>query len=161
MSNEKASGIGTDELTPESHRRPTTRGPVRGTLDGITAEGFILVRWREGEARAAMLALAASHRALLDAVEQHAPVLLDFLDGDPEQPVILGLLRDRLDVDARDPAVVTEARIELSASRQLLLRCGESAVELHDDGRVVIRGTDVQSISSGSNKLTGASVDIN
>jgi hypothetical protein len=137
------------------------REPVRGNLSDITPEGFLLVTWGDAAPVRASIAVGASHQALLRAIEERAPVLLHFLDGDAAQPVIVGLLRDRLDVDAADPSLVIAPRIELSASREILLRCGESAVELHEDGRVVIRGTDVQSVSAGTNAIKGACVDIN
>jgi hypothetical protein len=152
--------VRTQDAEP-SPRATRARAPVRGTLEDITPEGFVLVSWGGATKVRAAIAADASHQALLRAIEARAPVLLEFLDGDPAQPVIIGLLRDRLDVDVADPRVVTEHLIELSASHELSLRCGESAVELHQDGRVVIRGTDIQSVSTGTNAIKGAYVELN
>jgi Domain of unknown function (DUF6484) len=157
------------EAAPPSGRRGNAaraaRGPAAGRLAGVTADGRLLVTWGEpaGPAVAAWIATGASSRALLDAVETRAPVLLDFLEGDGERPVILALLRERLDVDAEDAAqaIAVEPRIELRAGEDLSLTCGESEIHLRQDGRVTIRGTHVESLSTGAVRIKGASVGIN
>lgn len=151
----------TSDLGPASRPRETVRGPTCGQLHGITPEGFVLVTWYGGAPQRASFATPLSDRALLRAIELQAAVLIDFLDGDPELPVVTGILRDRLDVDAIDPSTVIEQRIELTAGETLTLRCGESAIELQKDGRVVVRGTEVRSVATGGNTIQGAHVDIN
>lgn len=137
------------------------RAPVRGRLAGLTPDGRVLVAWGAQPARPAALAISGSHRALLDAIRAGRDVLLDFIEGDPFQPVVLGLLRDRLSLDDTPADVVSEPRVELRATERLVLSCGEAAVELCEDGRVTVRGTHVETRSTGAMKIKGASVAIN
>ena len=150
-----------DESAPESRPRTSARRLTRARLAGITPEGVVLVSWRGDEAVTAELAAGMSDQALLQAIERQAQVLIDFVDGDTDQPVILGLLRDRLDVGRHAVGEVTEPWVELTAGESLRLRCGESAIELEKDGRVVIRGVEVRSVATAGNLIQGAHVDIN
>jgi hypothetical protein len=52
-----------------------------------------------------------------------------------------------------------ERRIE--AADELELRCGEASLLLRSDGKVLLRGRDVTSRASRSNKIRGANVEIN
>src|SRR5689334_23191671 len=92
-----------DSALPASASRPipTMRRPVAGRLEGVTPDGRLLVSWGNPavEPAPAWIATSASARALLDAAEARGPVLLDFLEGNPGRPVILALLRERLDID--------------------------------------------------------------
>jgi len=56
---------------------------------------------------------------------------------------------------------VDEERVVLEASREVVLRCGESSITLKKDGRVLIRGSHVVSRSTGPNKVKGASIQLN
>lgn len=38
---------------------------------------------------------------------------------------------------------------------------GEASIEMHRDGRIVLRGTHIASYSSGANKLRGTSIELN
>lgn len=89
---------------------------------------------------------------------QIVQVLLDYLD---DEPVILGLLRDRVEVDPQTERRTKEAHVLVEAKQTLTLACGESAIELHENGRVSIRGKHVASISSGPQLVEGSPVRIN
>jgi hypothetical protein len=52
-------------------------------------------------------------------------------------------------------------RLLLSADREIVLRCGKSSITLTRDGKVVVRGSDLLQISSGTTRLKGAAVEIN
>jgi hypothetical protein len=43
----------------------------------------------------------------------------------------------------------------------LLISFGEASIEMHRDGRIVLRGTHIASYSSGANKLRGTSIELN
>jgi len=55
-----------------------------------------------------------------------------------------------------DGAVLT-----LRAVRRIELVCGKASIVLCADGKVVLKGANLISRSSGPNKIRGASVDIN
>ncbi|MFZ4703239.1 MAG: DUF6484 domain-containing protein [Candidatus Methylumidiphilus sp.] len=91
-------------------------------------------------------------------------LILAFADGDPEKPVILGLLVDsELDKALPSPLdiQVDGERLLVTAQSEIVLRCGEASVTLTRAGKVLIKGTYVLSRSSGYNKIKGAAIDIN
>jgi hypothetical protein len=136
-----------------------TRGRlVRGRLVELDEGGRVRVDWGAGQVAAALLATNFSDRVLLQAIRSRSEVLLDFLDG---QPVILGLLRDRLEIDPADARGAKEAHAVLEGTESVTIACGKSAIELHEDGRVSVRGTHVASISSGVSLVEGSPVRIN
>ena len=93
------------------------------------------------------------------------------------QPVILGAVTQRL-WDGQDAGVPAEARVKLpaghplsvqldeqrlnlEASEEIRLTCGRSSLLLRRDGTVIVRGVKVVSRASQSNKIRGATVEIN
>ena len=104
----------------------------------------------------------------LGQAQKHAhdvtPVVLLLEDSEPLRPVIVGVVRDRLPSEelARPVQVTREdQRLVLEAEGELVLRCGNSSVTLRKDGKIVVRGTDVTSRASGTNKIKGASIRLN
>src|SRR5262245_7336641 len=57
------------------------------------------------------------------------------------------------DVDGR--------RVRVTAQDEIVLQCGSASVTLRRNGRVVIRGTYVESHSGGTNRIKGGQVQIN
>jgi hypothetical protein len=97
-------------------------------------------------------------------------VLLAFDRGDRSRPIILGALSESCQERSSVPfraegspvnAVVDGFRIVLRADREIVLECGESSLILQRDGRVVLRGVEVVSRASRTNKIRGACVKIN
>jgi uncharacterized protein DUF6484 len=78
--------------------------------------------------------------------------LIAFENGDLGLPIITGLLQAPEELPAR---------IELQAGKEMVLKCGPASITLTKDGRIVIRGADVLTRSSGSNRIKGGSVHIN
>jgi len=56
---------------------------------------------------------------------------------------------------------VTRKRITLEAQDEIVLQCGQASITLRRNGRIVIRGTYVESRSKGTNRIKGGSVLIN
>jgi hypothetical protein len=59
-----------------------------------------------------------------------------------------------------ESATVPE-RLELTASREIVLRCGDASITLTRAGKIILRGAYLLSRSSGVNKIKGGSVQIN
>ncbi len=57
------------------------------------------------------------------------------------------------DVDGR--------RVRLVAKDEIVLQCGAASVTLRRNGKVIIRGTHVETYSEGTNRIKGAHVKIN
>ncbi|MEX1363243.1 MAG: DUF6484 domain-containing protein [Nannocystaceae bacterium] len=97
------------------------------------------------------------------ALDQRHPVLLLFEDGDPGRPIIVGLLHDRAPEPARPPVEVEAdgRRVLVEAEDELVLRCGQASLVLRRNGRVLVRGTYVETRAKGVNRIKGGSVQIN
>ncbi len=52
-------------------------------------------------------------------------------------------------------------RLEFSAEREIVLRCGKASITLTRAGKVIIRGAYLSSRSTGVNRIKGGSVQIN
>ncbi|MFV8755987.1 DUF6484 domain-containing protein [Nannocystaceae bacterium ST9] len=116
---------------------------------------------------------------ILEAIAEGQGVLLSFEDGKPHAPIITGLLQpfdeeppevwqdEPEDSEAEaTPISETEARVdgrrvEIEAADEIVLRCGEASIVLRRNGRVVIRGTYVETRSRGVNRVKGSTVEIN
>jgi hypothetical protein len=122
-----------------------------------------------------------------EAIDDRRGVLLTFEDGRPDAPIITGLMqpliRDvepanedepededepanegEIELQPTDPqldARVDGRRVEIEAADEIVLRCGQASIVLRRNGRVVIRGTYVETRSRGVNRVKGGSVEIN
>ncbi|WP_335944809.1 DUF6484 domain-containing protein [Pseudomonas sp. G166] len=90
-----------------------------------------------------------------------AQVALMFEAGDLTRPLVIGRIQ-RLPQTAT-PAVthLDGERLEFTAEREIVLRCGKASITLTREGKVLIRGTYLSNRSSGVNRIKGGSVQIN
>jgi hypothetical protein len=63
--------------------------------------------------------------------------------------------------DAPIEALVDGKRVVIDAADEIVLRCGKASITLRRNGRIVIRGTYVETRSEGVNRIKGGSVQIN
>lgn len=85
-----------------------------------------------------------------------------FADGDPARPIITGLLLEpsRAPSESIDVALDGD-RLTLSASKEIVLCCGNASLVLSADGNVRVRGENIASSARGKQRIRGASVKIN
>jgi hypothetical protein len=133
-------------------------GLVIGRILSVAGEGACLVEYEASPGRIAVEALTTIRLSEQDAGRE---ATLAFVDGDPERPVVLGLLQERRAEPAPWKIEVKGTRIVLSAAEEVVLRCGKSSITLTRAGKVLIRGAYVSSRASGVNRIKGASVQIN
>lgn len=92
-------------------------------------------------------------------------VTLAFEDGDPERPLITGLIHTPEELaraGAGQVHVSLDGRtLTLTAQEKIELRCGDSTVRLTSDGKILVRGVHVVTRASGQNRIKGGSVQIN
>jgi hypothetical protein len=159
---------GTDVVQLPVELGPITT-PRTGRLVGHNEQGRLLVDFAGnpfGPLRARTTLVLAPAELTRAVAEQHA-VLLLFEEGDPGRPIVVGLLRDEVpatEAPVPEPKVEVEAdgrRVELEAADELVLRCGQASIVLRRNGRVVIRGTYVETRAKGVNRIKGGSVLIN
>lgn len=130
-------------------------GVAIGEVTGVDGDGSPLVRWQDAEPVTARVAWTPATPAWNDCIG--ARVVLAFIDGDPRQPVVLGLA----DRPKEPPAPDTPAVLRVESGEALVIQCGAASISLREDGRIEIRGTHLISRSSGPNKIKGGSVLIN
>jgi hypothetical protein len=89
-------------------------------------------------------------------------VVLMFEEGDPQRPIVMGLVADR-SVKRQKPVelVIEKKRFVFTAEQEIVLRCGKASITLTRAGKVLIRGAYLLSRSSGVNRIKGGSVQIN
>lgn len=163
------------DQAPAAMREPIPREPF-----GVRTRVGKLVEWSSGHAPKVDFAgndrgplparsiVPLSAAIIAEAIRSERGVLLSFEDGRPDAPIITGLLQDLVDEDESSETNLAEAearvdgrRIELEAADEIVLRCGQASITLRRNGRVVIRGTYVESRSRGVNRIKGGSVEIN
>jgi hypothetical protein len=123
---------------------------------------------------------------ILEAIADERGVLLTFEDHKPRSPIITGLLQPIHELEEEPPEVWMDAegeasepveasetalpgvdarvdgrRVEIEAADEIVLRCGKASIVLRRNGRVVIRGTYVETRSRGVNRVKGSTVEIN
>ena len=125
-----------------------------GTVSAVDATGCPCVQWNDGEPMAARVVWMP---APIDWAQcAGLRVILGFVEGDEQHPVVLGLLDPPSVATPREPEV-----LRIASGRELVIECGDAKIHLRADGRVEIRGTHLVSRSSGPNKVKGATVHIN
>jgi hypothetical protein len=106
--------------------------------------------------------IAARSTTLLAPEDIGTQVALMFEDGDPFRPLVIGRLLGQAAAPAPVACVqLDDQRLELSAEREIVLRCGKASITLTRAGKVIIQGTYLSSRSSGVNRIKGGSVQIN
>ena len=140
-------------------------GPVVAELVGLLDGGDVaLVIDLDVGAQAS----ARRARSIVELCGAHigARVLLLHENGDPDLPIVVGVLRGRTGWPLADPPGVIEVqadgrRLEVSARDELTLRCGSARITLTRDGKVLIEGSYVSSHATGVNRVRGGSVHLN
>jgi hypothetical protein len=112
------------------------------------------------------LALEAS--AMQEAATQRRSALLAFENESAQLPIVVGLIAPpavaKLEAEVattKIDALVDGKRVSLDARDEIVLRCGQASITLRRNGRVVIRGTYVETRAQGTNRIKGGDVRIN
>jgi hypothetical protein len=134
------------------------------TANGTAARTATLVDIREGvpvvQFQGAELGPVPA-RTIIASANRGDTVLLMFDEGDAERPIIVGVVRDRFDVGRAAQQKIAAAAVLVEGSEEVTLRCGESSLTLRKDGKAVLKGSDVVSRASRSNRIKGSTVQIN
>lgn len=82
---------------------------------------------------------------------------------EPDQVEFISETSEFDPLDPLDPLDmrVDGRRVEIEAADEIVLRCGQASIVMRRNGRVVIRGTYVETRSRGVNRVKGGSVEIN
>jgi Domain of unknown function (DUF6484) len=139
------------------------RGHLAGWLTAVES-GQVLVDYLENP-HGPLPARSTLDLATLKDTQSIAPdgriqVLLVFEHERSDQPIVVGLL-DPAPQKRPVEALVDGKRVVLDGQDEVVLRCGEASITLRRNGRVVIRGTYVETRAQGVNRIRGGSVQIN
>jgi uncharacterized protein (DUF2345 family) len=143
------------------------------TIVSLSPDGTPGVRLVAGSpAVSARLAVAATRQRIETAIAQQQQAVVVFERGDRTKPIIIGLI-----AALEEPAVtgqpeesqqphIIEAdvdgkRVRVTAQDEIVLQCGSASITLRRNGRVVVRGTYVETHSDGTNRIKGGQVQIN
>jgi len=168
---------------------PPAPSSVRvGYLAVGSEPGLLLVDFEGNAGRPipARSMVALDQQAVHEAVTTRRPVVLLFEDHDVQRPILLGMMapdpgaallgsllrvptpaeatpQETLEekLEARVEARVDGKRVVIEGEHEVVLRCGDASITLRSDGKVVVRGTYVETTSKGLNRIRGGSVKIN
>ncbi len=142
-----------------------------GRVVEITEQGVVMVDFPNNPYGPQVARLATSVEQAAE-LEQY-PVLLLFDNDDPRSPIIIGLVKDKLSEENLKPDINLSATVKpqnvlidgkkltFDAKEEIVLQCGKSSITLRQNGKVIIKGANLISRSSGANKIKGSSVNIN
>ena len=139
------------QLLEMEHAEAVPGAALVGRVVAIEANGDVLVDFR-GNELGPIRARVATNETL---ERKDEPVLLLFENGDRGLPIVVGVPREG--ARRREP----KRRLVLEAAEEITIACGKSSITLRRDGRVVIKGAELVSRASGTNKVRGATVQIN
>ncbi|MCH9684672.1 MAG: hypothetical protein K0V04_24770 [Deltaproteobacteria bacterium] len=102
----------------------------------------------------------------VEADDMGHPVVLMFLRGDLDAPVITGRVAPGRVVSPKKITRTKTLKIEgreltLDADSELTLQCGKASITLQRDGKIVLRGTNLVSRASSVNRIRGGTIQLN
>ena len=145
-----------DQTSSPPPLAPRIDGVVVGRIASVDASGAPRVTF----AGAPEQGFAARTTTPVAQEDVGREVALMFEDGDPRRPIVMGKMVSPV-ATGQTEATADGRRVEINASEEIVLRCGESSITLTRAGKIVIRGAYVLSRSSGVNRIQGGSVEIN
>ncbi len=160
---------------------------IIGVLTGINEQGQPLVSFQENITDTSVVALST---VALHQQQIGRQVALLFAEGNPEKPIIMGLIHSALDAmienfemladsevaleenpkDAHDNTELAPKiddvyldgkRVVLEGKEEIVLKCGDASITLTKAGKILIRGKYLLSRSTGVNRILGGSVQVN
>jgi hypothetical protein len=139
------------------------------TIVSLAPDGTPEVRLDEhGPAVFARLAVRTTRARIEKAIAARQQAVVVFEGGDRSKPLIVGFIealdQPQPDAPAGSPVIdadVDGRRVRVTAQDEIVLECGSASVTLRRNGRVVIRGTYVETRSDGTNRIKGGQVQIN
>mgnify|MGYP003576064765 CR=1 FL=1 len=134
-------------------------GVVIGAIVGFVEDGTPLVDFPGNPHDDPLTARTTAVLAVADIGRE---VALLFEDADPSKPILIGPIVHPQPRQLQSLAVDRDGeRLELTADKEIVLRCGNASITLTRAGKVLIHGAYVSSHSTGVNKIKGGAVHIN
>lgn len=133
---------------------------VRGILCGFDNSGDALVDFPDKTDQGPTVAIST---VSLTEADLNREVVLLFEDGDWARPIIIGLRQQTIRQKSQQHISIESdgGRLVIKAEHEIMLRCGKASIHLRSDGSVRIRGIDIVSRASATNRIRGGNVQIN
>jgi len=131
---------------------------IIGTIIGVTNSAEALVEIARNGSAASMTARTV---VALTEKEVGRQAVLAFEGGDLAKPIIIGLVQTAETVAKKVTLGADGDKFEVTAEREIELRCGEASITLTRAGKVLIKGEYVLTRAKGVNRIKGAAVSIN
>jgi hypothetical protein len=154
-----------------SNTAPASHGFARlGRITTITDDGALTIVYEDNKPISARLATTATRQRIETAILLQQPVVIVCEQGDPLRPIIVGFMgtvEQDVPIDSTTEhqhvveADVDGKRVRIVRKDEIILQCGQASITLRRNGRVVIRGTHVETESEGTNRIKGGQVRIN
>lgn len=136
---------------------------------GTGEEGLVQVSVGGQPPRPARLAIPLDEARLQQAMREGELAVLAFQHGGEQPPLILGLVKRPPPMPQPEPntqpelirADVDGRRLHIQAQDEVVLECGKASITLRRNGKVIIRGTHVETHAEGTHRIKGGNVRIN
>lgn len=140
--------------------------PVIARLKTSNNPNEILVEWEGFESKPARLLSSVNRSELLKKAAHGQDVLVIFVHGNLDEPVILGMMENSSEervIMQEGPvdALIDGERVVIRAETEMVFTCGEGSITLRKDGKIVMKGKDILSQAYGVNKIKGGDVQLN
>lgn len=151
----------------------------KGFITGLDDNGMVLVQVENIESSRSCF-LLQKNSSDNDFICVGDKVLFALFDND-QNGYILGIIKtnktetikesktlnypgDKVEVEVPgrlEKVNINGKRISIEAEEELTIKCGKGSILIDKQGKIVVRGTNLISRSSGNHKIKGASVSIN
>ena len=142
--------------------KPPVQSNIGEAIDTIPVlHAARLVGFSDGKPLLKMSIAAAPVRAIAQTKQlTESEIGLQFivmLDcGNPARPIVIGKLASE-EKGSRQ----SSGRMEVEADEELVFKCGKACIKMTSDGTVAIRGANVVTRASHTNRIRGGNVQIN
>lgn len=152
------------DVTP-ARQQALVHGVVIGTLLELLPDGKV----RIAVPSHGISDMRATPVCALATLREGGQIAVMFEQGDTTRALVIGPMAGG-DVPGKaaehgEPApreaVIDDERILIEAEHEIELRCGEAAIILTRDGRILLRGTYISSHASATQRIRGGAVQIN
>ena len=158
---------------------------IIGVFGGLNDQGEALVEYPDNPTNGALTAIST---VALNHNQSGRQVAMLFAEGNPQKPVIIGLIHNTLyemienfEITPAEPAVPEEnqnsqqrvesgnldnvyldgKRVVLEGQEEVVFKCGDASITLTKAGKILIRGKYLLTRSAGVNRIMGGSVQVN
>ena len=164
------------EFIPKENSAPVFESaimsPAVASIAPTDNPGIIMVKYSKNSSKPARLLSHINRQDLMKKESVGKQVMIVFENGNPDLPVIIGVMENVLE-DLVCMEVTTNSdensfetnvdgkRIQIEAESEIVLKCGKGSITIKKEGKIVVRGTEIISRASGTNKIKGSNIKLN